>query len=167
MSRSLPAWAIGMQDSVYEVFPHQGAPLLLSCFAQFPLDEPRPAPSDYPSGGKFDEVLSSADMDPSLSTDPIVPCPRRFGATFAANGTLVVFCSSLVVVRAGKDDGRKRHGGNRKQVKVSTGVHLCALCVWSVNARLWLKVLLCVARDRAATVIRLHPSYQRRDAHTI
>lgn len=36
------------------------------------------------------------------AVDDGIPCPRRFGATFAANGTLVVFSSSLEVVRAGR-----------------------------------------------------------------
>lgn len=54
-------------------------------------------------------------MPRTLSDDEGIPCPRRFGATFAANGSLIVFSSSIEVVRA----GRKRAEGDGQQVERS------------------------------------------------
>lgn len=57
-------------------------------------------------------VVGNPEMPKSLLDDEGIPCPRRFGATFAANGSLVVFSSSIEVVRA----GRKREERNGQQV---------------------------------------------------
>ncbi|CAM9093821.1 unnamed protein product [Ectocarpus fasciculatus] len=57
-------------------------------------------------------TLANPESRASLSDDENIPCPRRFGATFAANGTLVVFCSSMKAVRA----GRKHAEGSSQQV---------------------------------------------------
>ncbi|CAM9283265.1 unnamed protein product, partial [Hapterophycus canaliculatus] len=57
----------------------------------------------------------------SAVNDDGIPCPRRFGATFAANGTLVVFSSAVEVVRA----GRKFAGENGEQVSVYPRTYGC------------------------------------------
>ncbi|CBJ30692.1 conserved unknown protein [Ectocarpus siliculosus] len=62
--------------------------------------------------GSAEGMLANPESRASLSDDENIPCPRRFGATFAANGTLVVFCSSTKAVRA----GRKHAEGNSQQV---------------------------------------------------
>lgn len=86
--------------------------LLLS---QFDCDgEARVLPPDHRSGGNAELITPSDDL--AMALEPIVPCPRRFGATFAPNGTLVVFSSALVVVRARTGDGREQSGRNHKQV---------------------------------------------------
>ncbi|CAM9282771.1 unnamed protein product, partial [Laminaria digitata] len=73
------------------------------------------APDFLAEGGARD-MTPAAEMAMASPDEPIVPCPRRFGATFAPNGSLVVFCSALAVVRARTDDGRKSGGGStRKQ----------------------------------------------------
>ncbi|CAM9739944.1 unnamed protein product [Scytosiphon promiscuus] len=59
-----------------------------------------------------DTALASPGASLSAANDEAIPCPRRFGATFAANGTLVVFSSSMEAVRA----GRKCVGDNGQQV---------------------------------------------------
>lgn len=61
-------------------------------------------------------MIPDAEMAMVQAEEPIVPCPRRFGATFAPNGSLVVFCSALAVVRARTDEGRKSGERTRKQV---------------------------------------------------
>ncbi|CAN0208538.1 unnamed protein product [Ectocarpus sp. 6 AP-2014] len=62
--------------------------------------------------GSVEGMLANPESRASLSDDENIPCPRRFGATFAANGTLVVFCSSMKATRA----GRKHAEGNSQQV---------------------------------------------------
>lgn len=57
-------------------------------------------------------MVANPELPRSLLDDEAIPCPRRFGATFAANGSLVVFSSSIEVVRA----GRKREERNGQQV---------------------------------------------------
>lgn len=59
------------------------------------------------------KMLASPGLPRSLPDDEDIPCPRRFGATFAANGSLVVFSSSAEVVRA----GRKRSEEDGQQVR--------------------------------------------------
>lgn len=63
--------------------------------------------------GRVPKMLASPEVPRTLSDDEGIPCPRRFGATFAANGSLIVFSSSIEVVRA----GRKRVEGDGQQVK--------------------------------------------------
>ena len=85
-------------------------------FTQFVFDEIREAPySSDPTAstvGSRDKVIDKAiDLSPraelaSAVTEAIVPCPRRFGATFAPGGTLVVFSSSLAVIRAQTADAQ-------------------------------------------------------------
>lgn len=89
----------------------------LFCVQQLDFDgETRAVPPGYlAEGGTRDKTLG-AEMAMTRPDEPIVPCPRRFGATFAPNGKLVVFCSALAVVRARTDDGRKSGGNTRKQV---------------------------------------------------
>lgn len=62
--------------------------------------------------GSVPKMLASPDVPRTLSDDEGIPCPRRFGATFAANGSLIVFSSSIEAVRA----GRKRAEGDGQQV---------------------------------------------------
>lgn len=62
--------------------------------------------------GSVQKMAAKPELPRSLSDDEGIPCPRRFGATFAANGSLVVFSSSIEVVRA----GRKRAERNGQQV---------------------------------------------------
>eukprot|EP00904_Undaria_pinnatifida_P003680 jgi/Undpi1/13312/HiC_scaffold_8.g02973.m1 len=69
---------------------------------------------DRQEGGPRD-MTPGAEMAMAQAEEPIVPCPRRFGATFAPNGSLVVFCSALAVVRARTDEGRKSGERTRKQ----------------------------------------------------
>lgn len=66
-----------------------------------------------PAEGNVPRMLATPGIPRSLSDDEGIPCPRRFGATFAANGSLVVFSSSAEVVRA----GRKRAEENGQQVR--------------------------------------------------
>lgn len=67
----------------------------------------------------------------SSGKEGVVPCPRRFGATFSPNGTLVVFSSTQMALRVRMGDGgrigssslgpvAKRDGRNLKQV-----IHRC------------------------------------------
>lgn len=67
---------------------------------------------DLAEGG-VPKMLASPELPRTLSDDEGIPCPRRFGATFAANGSLIVFSSSIEVVRA----GRKRVEGDGQQVR--------------------------------------------------
>ncbi len=66
-----------------------------------------------PAEKNVPRMLASPGKPRSLLDDEGIPCPRRFGATFAANGSLVVFSSSAEVVRA----GRKRAEENGQQVR--------------------------------------------------
>lgn len=89
--------------------------LLLRSTPQLQLDgEARVVPPDYFAQGNAGEKLLSVDLTP----EPIVPCPRRFGATFAPNGFLVVFSSALAVVRArvGVSAGDNSGGKTPKEV---------------------------------------------------
>lgn len=74
---------------------------IVTIFAQFDF-ETRETPTDYLGGDNRRDTLPSTSL---LAADAIVPCPRRFGAAFAPNGTLVVFSSALVVLRARTSDG--------------------------------------------------------------
>eukprot|EP00903_Cladosiphon_okamuranus_P017135 g15782.t3 len=62
--------------------------------------------------GSVPKKLASPEPHRTQLDDERIPCPRRFGATFAANGLLVVFSSSVGVVRA----GRKRVEGDDQQM---------------------------------------------------
>lgn len=64
--------------------------------------------ADDLADGSVPKTLASPELPRTLSDDEDIPCPRRFGATFAANGSLIVFSSSIEVVRA----GRKRVEGD-------------------------------------------------------
>lgn len=89
----------------------------LSSVPQLDFDrETRAVPPDFLAEGGAQDMTPGAEMAMARPDEPIVPCPRRFGATFAPNGSLVVFCSALAVVRARTDDGRKSSGSTRKQV---------------------------------------------------
>lgn len=69
--------------------------------------------TDELAEGSVPKMLASPQLPGTLTDDEGIPCPRRFGATFAANGSLIVFSSSVEVVRA----GRKRAEGDGQQVK--------------------------------------------------
>lgn len=86
------------------------------------IGEARALPPDMSAEGHAREMPPGVDPAMYLSDEPIVPCPRRFGATFAPNGTLVVFSSALGVVRARMDGGGKLGGKYRKQVTSSPGM---------------------------------------------
>lgn len=111
------------------------------CAVQFVLDETRvvPVTSEPIAGAKVSDPsaltelptlasgLSAVSGLSSLSalsavsagSEPIVPCPRRFGATFSPGGTLVVFSSSLAVILARPprpDDTRKHRTRGSSQV---------------------------------------------------
>ena len=89
----------------------------LFCVRQLDFDgETRAVPADCLAEGGARDKTPGAEMAMARPDEPIVPCPRRFGATFAPNGSLVVFCSALAVVRARSDHGRKSGGNTRKQV---------------------------------------------------
>lgn len=81
---------------------------------QFDFDEATRDMSSY--RGDAGENTLSGDSAAALCAGPIVPCPRRFGANFAPNGTLVVFCSASEVLRVGTDEGRGKPGKPRDQV---------------------------------------------------
>eukprot|EP00752_Nemacystus_decipiens_P017503 g15691.t1 len=73
--------------------------------------------------GSVPRRLASPELTRTLSNDECIPCPRRFGATFAANGSLIVYASSIEIVRA----GRKRAEGDGQQMYTYPRTYGCLI----------------------------------------